>query len=250
MRFLSPKNVCSVAPKDQEGFGKEVMIGKQANIVTDISGARVDSALFKRSEDRVPEYINRKGRQAVFGFLPALDLYCSNELPRGIDGDSSAMDRRVTIVEFTQSVVQDGNYERDYDLAMLEDAPEEILDFFLAGLEDLCNSGGIYFNPESGKARLRIWKDSESVTAQFLDALSHGEVANLELAAKGKILKVQLAAALDSWAGKDLNRREKGRLYAELEKRGYVEEKQCGVRYVTGIQVKGAPMVGAAGQGF
>lgn len=236
MRFLSPSNVCSVEPKDQgETFGKEIMVNKLANIVTDISGARIDSALFKRAEDRVPEYINRKNIGAVMGYLPSLNIFCSNILPKGIDSESSALDRRVTIVEFLQSLVADGKYTRDYDLVLLKSGPGAILKFFLGGLQDLCDSGGIYFNPESGAAKLKAWKDSESLAAQFVDAITHGEIEGLSIDPGAEIERKKVGEALALWSGRPLPNQAVGHLFSDLAARGFRLKMVGGKRYVCGL---------------
>lgn len=239
LKFLSPKNVCSVEPKDQGGtFGKEILIGKQANIVTDISGAKIDSALFKRAEDRVPEYINRKNRGAIMGFLPALNIFCANpdQLPKGIDSESSAMNRRVTIVEFNRPVVDDAKDRKGgYEEMLLAAGPGAVLAFFLEGLDDLCQSGGVYFNPESGSQRLQSWKDSESMTAQFIDAIAHGEIDALRLDPEGKVERKVVGEAVATWAGRPLPTQAIGRLFSDLNGRGFRLAGSNGKRYVYGI---------------
>lgn len=252
MRLLSPANVCSVEPKDQGGsFGKEIMVGKQANIVTDISGAKIDSALFKRGEDRVPEYINRKNRGAVMGFLPALNVFCANpnQLPKGIDTESSAMNRRVTIVEFSRSLVEDGKYTRDFDELIWESGPGAVLQFCLDGLADLCASGGLYFNPESGHTRLQRWKDSESLTAQFLEALAHGEIEGFVLDPGARVQRNKLGVQVASWVGGKPTPRQIGQVFQELEARGHCLKIVNGTRYVVGIGVKGDAGAGDQGAG-
>jgi len=235
MRFLSPQNVCSVEPRHQgERFGTEIMVNKLANIVTDISGAKIDSALFKRAEDRVPEYIDRKGRGAVMGYLPGLNIFCTNILPKGIDGESSAMDRRATIIEFAQSMTV-GGYSRDYDLTLLNAGPGAILKFFLEGLEDLCESGGIYFNPESGAARLQAWKDSESMTAQFLDAVAHGEIEGVVIDPGAKLERKIVGSALTTWVGRPLPKQALGHIFSDLHDRGYRVAGVNGTKYVHGL---------------
>lgn len=249
MRFLSPKNVCSVEPKDQGGsFGKELMVNKQANIVTDISGARIDSALFKRAEDRAPEYINRKNRSAVMGYLPALSIFCANpnQLPKGIDAESGAMNRRVSIVHFEKVIpeVLAEKHTRDYEQIMLEAGPGDILGFFLEGLADLCANGGRYLNPESGVAVLKEWKDQESLTAQFLDALAHGEVDGFKLDPGGRVLRSKLGGRLATWAGDRLSTHTIHRLFHELEARGFKAVKVQGQRFICGIRVAGEDLGG------
>lgn len=242
MKFMGAQNYSNVPPHLMEGFMMESMIGKQANIVTDIGKkAVIPEDFMKLVEDSLPILVNRKGRQAVSARIPALHLFCANALPRGIDGESNAMDRRVTIVEFTKSMLGEGQgaYTRDYEDVLMNAGPGAILDFFEAGLDDLIASNGIYFNPESGKAKLRNWKDSESMTAQFLEALTHGEIgpenAPYAIDPNGKILRSKLTAALDVWAGKSVASLAVNRMFKELGDRGFAAALSNGKRYVKGI---------------
>lgn len=205
MRFMGRGNYASVPPKEQKDtFGKQPMINKQANIVTDISDERIDPAAWKRVEDRVPEYINRKGVDAVFGYLPALHLYCGNTLPRGIDGATEAFDRRVTIIEFPNPVAGltgagAPGYTRDYEEMILEKGAGDVLRFFLEGLEDLCASGGLYFNPESGAGALKAWKKENNSVALFLEAVAGGGVAGVKLHGDASISAYEAFQKYQKW---------------------------------------------------
>lgn len=249
MRFMGAGNYSSVEPKHQDGFLKETMINKQANIVTDISDAMIDPAQWKRVEDRVPELINRKNKRAILGYLPALHLYCGNTLPKGIDGATSAFDRRITIVAWKNSVVVGDLHTREYEDLILEAGPGAVLQFFLEGLEDLIQCGGIYFNPESGKQRLASWKMQNDMAGQFLEALEHGEIgpvnAPLQLDPKGRITRGVLTDAFKKWLDRPAPTALIHMTLEELDRRGYAVRKSNGVRYVYGISVPGTSDPGA-----
>ncbi len=251
IRFMGKGNYSAVEPKHQDGFMKETMINRQANIVTDISEAYVDPAQWKRVEDRVPELINRKNKRAVLGHLPALHIYCGNQLPKGIDGATSAMDRRVTIVEWLNSVVKDDAHTREYEELIMDAGPGAVLQFFVEGLEDLIAHKGIYFNPESGKRKLQDWKLQNDPVGQFLEAVKYGEIgennAKLQLKSDAKILRSEVSNAFKKWLECLPQKARVPALFSDLESRGYAVQKSNGVRYIHGFWVEGR--VPRAGEG-
>lgn len=182
--FVGKDNVSGVQPSQmqQGSFMMESLISKQVNIVTDISEARIDSAIFKQIEDRVRFQINRKNKLAIMSYIPALHIFGGNVLPRGIDGSSTAMDRRISIVEFIQDVGPgSGGQIRDYEQIILNAGAGDVLQFFVDGLLDLCESGGIYFNPESGKKKLAEWKLDNDPLGMFFEAIRSGDYPTIKL---------------------------------------------------------------------
>lgn len=190
-KFAGPDNVASVEPylMRQDSFLMEGLINKQINIVTDISEKKhMDSVVFKKIEDRVRFQINRKNRVAILANIPAVHIFCCNSLPKGIEGGSSALDRRVTIVRFEKDVGPGtGVYTRDYENEILAAGPEGVLAFFLEGLEDLMRSGGVYFNPETGKEILSDWKKENDLIELFLQSVKEGDYAECKLGAERSI---------------------------------------------------------------
>lgn len=246
MKFMGKDNYSSVPPHLMEGFHMESMIGKQANIVTDIGKkAVIPEDFMKLVEDSLPILVNRKGRTAIHARVPALHLFCANALPRGIDGESSAMNRRVTIVEFKTSMLGDDgqSYTRDYEEVLMAAGHGAILQFFEEGLDDLLESGGLYFNPDSGKEKLKEWKDAESFTAQIVQALQYKELGShdspLVSDPGGRILRSKFADAVNTWAGKPLAAQYLGRIYRELEIRGYPTKLLDGRPYIHGVRESG-----------
>jgi hypothetical protein len=181
----------------------------------------------------------------VHARIPALHLFCANALPRGIDGESTAMDRRVTIVEFKKSMLGEGGneYTRDYEELLMAAGSGAILQFFEEGLEDLLECGGIYFNPTSCKEKLKEWKDAESFTAQIVEALQLKELGSSEspLIAdpQGTILRSKLADAINAWSGRPIANQHMSRIYRELAVRGYRIKMIKGRAYVEGIRQSG-----------
>ncbi len=245
MKFVGERNYSSLPPHLIEGFHMETMIGKQINVVTDIGKAPIPEAFMKLVEDSLPLFVNRKGRQAIFAKLPSLHIFCANALPRGIDGESNAMDRRISIVEFTKSMLGEGGegYTRDYEEVLLNAGPGAILDFFEDGLDDLIQCGGLYFNPDSGKSRLQDWKDSESLTAQILNALKYRELGEMNspliIDKSSRILRSKIGLAISLWAGKTLPSQQLNRIYQELGARGFPMKISGGRIFLEGIRESG-----------
>lgn len=224
--FIGDNNVSSLEPGAlrSDSFLMESLIGKRVNVVSDVSGARFDSAVFKRIEDGVPVIINRKNRPAVVAHIPLLHIFCANKLPRGMDGESSAMDRRLTLVEFTKNVgTTENSHIRDYDKELLAAGSGDILRFFLDGLADLCASGGKYFNPDSGKERLKEWKIESDILSLFFEAIEEGDFPNIQF---GRDLSMRGGVIYDA-----LNSFAKARSVFSVPRRknlyNALREKQC-----------------------
>lgn len=227
MAFVGKDNYSSVEPENMRDFHLEGMINKQINVVTELSGFTIDKGFFKRFEDGLMFQVNRKGRQVVKARLPNVHVYCTNDLPSGIDGRSKAMDRRVTILEF-KNEIEETTMARAYELTLLRAGPGAILQFFLEGLEDLCESGGFYFNPESGQEHMKEWKLENDPVGQFLRSIEKGEVETLKgdvlyLQHDAKIKQMDLAEAYFSWASRSGVRHHMTRhkLYKEMRQKGY-----------------------------
>lgn len=183
--FVGPENRAGVQPGDMKPSNgmMQTLINKQVNIVTDISEEKINSVIFKQIEDRVEFHINRKYKAAVMAHIPALHMFCGNKLPRGIDGASDAMDRRISIVEFLQVVkeIETGEHTREFEQVILSGGPGAVLDFMEEGLRDLCATGGIYFNPRTGVEHLKMWKRNNDPVARFFEAIAEGEFPSINL---------------------------------------------------------------------
>lgn len=245
LAFVGKDNYCGVEPQDQHSQSPllATMINKQVNVVTDISDKKFDTAFLKRGEDRMYATINRKYRDPIKAALPALNIYCCNEMPKGVDAISEAFDRRITIVEFMRSITREGAYKREYEEIILSAGPGAILDFFIKGLEDLCQSGGIYYNPDSGKKALRVWKDKEDVVALFFEAIEEGEVggpgSELYLDANARIKKSVFMNELKRFYDRPMAPATQKVLATNIERRGFKISPSNGIYYIYGIGVKG-----------
>jgi putative DNA primase/helicase len=154
------------------------MINKLVNIHTDISASLIDDSILKMIEDREPITVDRKNVRAVSAFIPAVHIYCCNEMPRSLEGDSTAYDRRITILSFTNTIpeVLTNTHRRDYEQVIWDAGPDAVLQWAKEGLLDLVSQKGNYTVPESGKKNLKEWKLESDHVAQFLEDIRCGEL--------------------------------------------------------------------------
>ena len=197
--FIGENNYTSVQPSmmKQGNFLMESLINKQVNIITDINSDRIDPAIFKQIEDRVKFQINRKNRTAILSHIPALHIFCGNALPKGIDGESDAMLRRVTLIEFTKKMPL--NYDRDYEQKLISAGNRDILEFFLEGLHDICNSKGVYFNPDSGKKKMGEWQGENNIVLGFIEAVKNEEINGIKVDERASVRGSALFLAFQDW---------------------------------------------------
>ena len=200
-KFIGPENHAECPPEDMHGFMMESLIGKRVNIVTDISGGRVDKGIFKRIQDNTGILVNRKGRLAVRATIPSLHLFCGNSLPKGIDGETDAMDRRVTIIEM-DSTMKEEEMRFGFEEEILAEGQGALLDFFEKGLLDLIQSG-MFFNPKSGRNALKEWKKENNPIEQFLEDLERKEIEGIRLKEDGKIKQLDLWESFQRWNSKN-----------------------------------------------
>lgn len=239
MAFMGRGNFSTLPPEEMHGFQLETMINKRVNIVTDIAGGRVDKGIFKRFADKMEMHVNRKNKTAVDARLPLLHIFCGNELPVGMDCISTAMDRRIAIVEVNNQLAI-ADMQEDLELTILDHGAGAILDFFEQGLRDLCANGGRYFNPESGKAIFEEYKN-EHPTRAFIEAIKKGEIKidgdEVFLDENSKIYQPDLAKSFFEFShqtgGKWTPTRHK--FYRELRQLGYINIASHGKDYFKGI---------------
>lgn len=250
------ENVSFVDPSQMENFQIEGMIGKLVNTNLDIDDETpLKRGFLKRFEDGLPFQVNRKGKVVVNSVLPGVHVYACNHLPPNAE-KSRALARRISLIEFHNDLTNDN---RESEVKFYEDivyasGPEGLLNFALDGLARLLQNGGKFRPPPSSQKRLNKWMDEGSPVAMFLEAAANGEVgpkgAEIYLQENQKIARSQLGEIYAKWRGsapKQCVNSMLGRFYTELERRGFKQSKVEGVRYFSGIGVKGAL---TGGQGF
>lgn len=236
-RFVGPANASTV-PLDRLSDQKmaEDLIGKRVNIDTELNqDKRIDGAMLKRITDRRGVVMNRMYKKSISAVLPAVHIYCGNVLPKGIDGTSSAMDRRLTIVEFINQINQEG-MKLDYVSRILEAGAGDILGFFLDGLKQVIQNEGRYLNP--GKLLLKEWKIENNAVAQFLVGIEENEVENLRLKEGSEIERKLLWESFQKFEPQKSKVYTRIGFYAQCRKI-FREKTIKGVKYFEGIEAVG-----------
>jgi len=167
-------NICSVQPKDFNGFNLESMAGKLVNMVTDVNTRRaIDDDIVKQIEDRIPVTIRRKNRTDIKAPLPSVHIFGGNDLLTSYEGYSSAMQRRWTILKFNKTY--DGPKSRNFASRLFQLDPQGIVNFAVQGLQRLVDSQGYFTDFSSSKAELASWSEESDTISQFLDQALNGE---------------------------------------------------------------------------
>lgn len=231
-------NICSVQPKDFNGFNLESMAGKLVNMVTDVNTRRaIDDDIVKQIEDRIPVTIRRKNRTDIKAPLPSVHIFGGNDLLTSYEGYSEAMQRRWTILKFNK--VYDGPKSRNFASRVFNSDPQGIVNFAVMGLQRLVDSQGYFTNFNSSKAELESWAEESDTISQFLDQALNGETEiGLVKHENSKIERKVLWDFFAKWqddSGHRYNLITKSVFYKRIESKGYKVKTIAGVRYFSGL---------------
>lgn len=175
--LLGERNVSGVEPvKSGNSFMWESAIGKIANIATELpKDTPLDVNTLKKIRDKTPQFINRKGVKAVEATLPFLHIYCANILPSSFEGNTGALDNRMTVLKFKKVYVNGladidnlGQWLWDQDAG-------SILAYAREGLADLAGSGFKYYRSETSLKNLAEWQDETDPVKTFVKEVETGE---------------------------------------------------------------------------
>lgn len=245
--FVGEENLSTVSPDEmRDNKQKETMINKRVNINTDIGDGRLDGGLLKRITDKKGISVNRMYKVSIIARLPYLHLFCGNHLPKGIDGISNAMDRRISIIEF-KNVLGQGDMRGDYDQEIMDAGPGAVLDFMEEGLRDLVKNGGFYENP--GKDILKEWKLENDFVGQFLDEIAQGNIPEIEVKEGAKMRQFEMWNFFERFNGKQAPRISRRMLYKRVRD-SFPTVTVHGFDYFSGLKVRGAKDEAPGGQSF
>ena len=251
-KLAHPENCCSVDPTEWEGFNMESMVGKLVNYDTDIEVAKpITDKAVKKVIDRVSVRIRRKGIADVYGPLPATHLFGGNEIPKTLDGRSGAMTRRWTFIEYSRVIAKESGdgkspgYEVDFVDRVWKAGYRGVLNFALKGLADLLEARGHFFQPESGKAKMKEWQLSTDVVGTFWKELEEGLIyddkTQVMLEKEAEMGTVQLFEVFANWHESTFRRVTRVSRIAfnrSAESRGLKRKIVRGVHYWVGVGVK------------
>jgi phage/plasmid-associated DNA primase len=182
-KLLGEQNVSSVLPIIQgnggDRFNWENAIGKIANIVLELpKGCELDVNTLKGVRDKSPVDIDRKGLKKVRATLPFLHIYCCNIMPNTYEGNSGALNNRVSIVKFKKSFDSENASAASFiefaDQIWMRDSGS-VLDFAKIGLADLISAEFKYIETESSKTFVKEWQSLTDSVTLYLEEIRTGE---------------------------------------------------------------------------
>lgn len=231
--LLGDRNVSSVEPvKTGNSFIWEGSLGKIANIATELpKDAPLDVNTLKKVRDKTPQFVNRKGIKGVDATLPFLHIYCANILPASFEGNTGALDNRMSVIKFKKVYVNGladidnlGQWLWDHDGA-------SILEYAREGLADLVASGFKYFRSEQSLEHLTDWQDTTDPVKQFVQDVEHGETKlvakRIESNGQCLIKGQDIYSIYKEWATRcGYKTVGLGKFYAELERCGVGKPKR------------------------
>lgn len=242
-KLVSEENISTVDPSQFHGFLMENMVGKLLNIRTEIDlSTPMQDAMVKSIIDRLPVQVNRKNQKVINAFIPAVHIFAGNGLPKTLDGESRAYERRMIIIK-TEKFQATGKEDDDFDKWVWDQNPEGIICAAVEGLFDLLKSNGKYQVLESGKKLVREMQNRNDPVAVFLAALNDGllndNTTHYRLAQEGKIDRSNLWELFSAWRQhEDRPTREMGRthFYQAVEGKGHEVVTVKGIRKFKGIE--------------
>jgi phage/plasmid primase-like uncharacterized protein len=184
-RLVAKENIASVEPSDFHGFSMETLAGKLVNIDTDINTNHpINDAIIKKIIERTDFRIKRKGLKDIEAPIPAVHIFGGNQLPKSFEA-STAHERRWVFIH-CRKIIQQQKYILDYWDYVYEKSPQGILNFALAGLRDLVESGGHFIFPQSSKAAMKTMQEEGNPVRAFLSDIERGE----EITANTRLVRV------------------------------------------------------------
>lgn len=202
------KNVSHALPiKSGSGgadrFRWEDSIGKLANIALELDDKEtLDVNTLKMVRDKSPISVDRKGLARVQATLPYLHIYCCNEMPPSLEGNTGALNNRVSMLFFKPGylnglggVTELANHLWDFDAGGILDVARE-------GLKDLIESDFKYYESDSSKEMVKKWQKSTDQLELFVEDLKFGGIEyKAQVDGNGWHLGSAFYQAYVNWAG-------------------------------------------------
>ena len=251
--LMDPRFASHLDPVDMQGTHLHAMVGKQANVNTEIqSDTPAPASFLKAFEDNAPLFVPRKYKDAIHAKLPPTHIYCTNQLPPWYDA-SKAIERRATLLEYETAVSRTGvlpnfeNYIWTGDYGARQEttlAQRGIFNLAKKGLLRLVENKFMYTQPQCSIDAIGKLQTSTDTVKQFLKELEETGLPNpqapLGLGEGLKMERTTLWKAFADWH-RDSHRTEtrlgKTRFFTRLRAAGFQEVKVEGTYYFKGIGV-------------
>ena len=186
-RLLGEENVESVQPvvtgMGGDRFNWTPTIGKLANIVLELDEKKpLDTTVLKMVRDKTSVSMDRKGRDHVKATLPFFHIYCCNQMPPSLEGNSGALNNRVTMLYFKPGYLNGKSGIVEYAQHIWMDDAGGVLEAAREGLADLIESKFKYYESSASKEAVKEWqKTNDSISLFFEDIeLKEWRIESLE----------------------------------------------------------------------
>jgi phage/plasmid-associated DNA primase len=179
-RLLGRDNVSEVQPvikrNGSDRFNWEPSIGKLANIVLELDASSpLDTTVLKMVRDKTNVSVDRKGKTHVQATLPFFHVYCCNEMPPSLEGNSGALNNRVSMLYFKPGYLNGSSGILELADQIWDNDAGGVLEAAREGLADLVNSGFHYYENEASKQAVKNWQKTNDSIALFLEDIQKGE---------------------------------------------------------------------------
>lgn len=223
-RLLGAENVSGCDPTSDYQFEWEPSIGKIANIRRELPPRRpLQDDKLKEFRDKRPVGVSRKGIKGVMATVPFLHVYCCNKLPPSLEGNTGALNNRITILKFKPSHVNGfGAISNLGDWLWDRDAGG-ILEFAREGLKLLIENNFKYGSVKDSDKILQEWQDETDPVKLYFNEVRDGErKIDVDLLPNGGILGIKVYDDFKKWAAERS-------FYAMSHIKFYKELERCGV---------------------
>lgn len=239
-KLLGESNISAVQPVLKNGgsdrFTWEPAIGKIANIVLELDkGVPLDVNTLKMVRDKSTITMDRKNKGHVPATLPFFHVYCCNQMPASLEGNSGALNNRVTMLHFKPGYLNGLGGTIDLARRIWETDAGSVLEAAREGLQDLIESGFKYYESDTSQESVKTWQKQTDSVALFFEDLRTGEWKKPALEGKEFERGSLFYAEYKEWA-KDSTRKPLGKqaFYNDIEKKTGVARKargEGGVRF-------------------
>lgn len=253
-KLAGDENVANLPPNRWKEFETFSMAGKLVNIDTDLpTDTAIKDDVMKKVRDKKPMFMNRKGRDLVKATLPPLHIFCTNQMPKTMEGNTGALNKRVSILRFKRQVLPEGWPTINLASYIWARDAGGVLDAAMEGVKDILESDGQYFVPQSSVAEVEDWqKDNDSLVSKWLDEVRMGEAASfggmkVVRREEGRALGADLHTVFTEWVSHHKERAvpTKRTFYKAVAKAGWKKiDHEKGVAFV-GLFVEGGQLPNA-----
>lgn len=180
-KLAGDDNVSNLPPNRWRDFETFSMAGKLVNIDTDLpTDSAIKDDVMKKVRDKSPMFMNRKGRDLVKATLPPLHIFCTNTMPRTMEGNTGALDKRISILRFRRQELPEGFPSQNLASYIWVRDAGGVLDAAMEGVKDILESNGDYFVPSQSRAEVQDWQEENgNDVAKWLAEIRDGESVNM-----------------------------------------------------------------------